>query len=846
MKQEKKKSPETASLRHKAEEQLSKKLSEKRAPLTEADTQKLLHELEVHQIELEMQNEELQQAVNKAETATALYDFSPAGYFTLERDGNICQLNLSGATLLGLERSFLINSNFKLFVTPDTLPVYNDFFRKVFETNSKQTCEVWLTIEEKPTHFVHLEGIISGNDQKCLVTAVDITGRKQAEEELKRNYDTQSALKSILAMSLEDINLDEFLIRTLDLLFSIERFSFEKKGSIFLTGDTPGFLVMKAQRALPAKLQKICSNVQFGKCLCGRAASTKKIVFEASINEKHETHYEGMTPHGHYCVPILLSEQVIGVINVYVNDGYTNNKEDEDFLTAIANMLAGVLERKRAEEELNKTLDLMQETFSSLNEAVLLVDTNTRLIYDCNITAETMFGYNREELIGKNTEFLHVNEDTSRTFGEKVLAQLESSDHFEFDFKMKRRNGEIFQTEHYGRPIIHDQTFHSVVSVIRDITGRKRAEEALRESESLLHTLVQTIPDLIWLKDKDGVYLSCNTMFERLFGARSDEIVGKTDYDFVARELADFFREHDQIAMAAGKPTSNEEWNTFADDGHRVLLDVIKTPMYDLEGMLIGVLGIAHDITERKHAEVELIAAKEKAEENDRLKSSFLANMSHEIRTPLNSIIGFSNLMTDPDYTHEQQFEFARIINANGNNLLSIISDIMDISKIEAGQVQVKKAILSVNQLITDIQKEYSLKGIEKGIELRLDPANPKEEIMIQSDVERLNQILINFVSNAIKFTEKGFIEIGFKTTEDFVQFHIKDTGIGIPEEFHDTIFERFRQVETAHTRKYGGNGLGLAISKGLVELLGGSIRIESEQGKGSTFYFTIPIKKAV
>ena len=147
-----------------------------------------------------------------------------------------------------------------------------------------------------------------------------------------------------------------------------------------------------------------------------------------------------------------------------------------------------------------------------------------------------------------------------------------------------------------------DDSVGGLIGAILDITERKRAEEALRNSEGRLHTLVQTIPDLIWLKDKDGVYLSCNTMFERFFGAREADIVGKTDYDFVDRELADFFREHDRKAMAAGKPTSNEEWITFADDGHRAFLDTIKTPMYDARGTLIGVLGIGRDITERKRA----------------------------------------------------------------------------------------------------------------------------------------------------------------------------------------------------------------------------------------------------
>lgn len=237
----------------------------------------------------------------------------------------------------------------------------------------------------------------------------------------------------------------------------------------------------------------------------------------------------------------------------------------------------------------------------------------------------------------------------------------------------------------------------------------------------------------------------------------------------------------------------------------------------------------------------EFLLAKVQAEQSDKLKSAFLANMSHEIRTPLNSIIGFSELLSDPDFDQNQQLEFAQMINESGNNLLSIISDIMDISKIEAGEVRLRKKKFSVNRLLFRIQREYSFKASHKGIELRLDPSNPKQEITLESDDERLGQILINLVGNAIKFTDNGFIEIGFSEIGNFLRFHVKDTGIGIKPESHQQIFERFIQVESAFSRKYGGNGLGLPISKSLVELLGGTIWVESEEGKGSTFYFTVP-----
>ncbi len=246
-----------------------------------------------------------------------------------------------------------------------------------------------------------------------------------------------------------------------------------------------------------------------------------------------------------------------------------------------------------------------------------------------------------------------------------------------------------------------------------------------------------------------------------------------------------------------------------------------------------------HDELIMEKRELEL--AKEKAIESDRLKSAFLANMSHEIRTPLNSIIGFSDLLTDQFYTSEQHAEFAAYIKDNGNNLLSVISDIMDFSKIEAGQIQFIEYEFSIHKLLTDIYHEFQFKTKEKGVELRLALPENMKVIRIKSDGDRLRQIIINLLVNAIKFTENGYIEIGAQEIEDNIEFHISDTGIGISSINHKHVFERFWQVDSSKTRKYGGNGLGLTISKSLVELLGGKIWMESEEGKGSIFFFSIP-----
>ncbi|OFX55152.1 MAG: hypothetical protein A2066_15600 [Bacteroidetes bacterium GWB2_41_8] len=328
------------------------------------------------------------------------------------------------------------------------------------------------------------------------------------------------------------------------------------------------------------------------------------------------------------------------------------------------------------------------------------------------------------------------------------------------------------------------------------------------------------------------------------FGCSQGDIIGKSPFDFTPQYQSEGSLSTEKAIPYKNSALNGEpvrfEWQHLRFDGTTFDAEVLLSRLKFNRKILLQ--AIIRDISERKRAEKELITAKEHAEQSDKLKSAFLANMSHEIRTPLNSIIGFSELISDPDFEPRQQLEFARMINDSGNNLLAIINDIMDISKIESGQVQLRKNVVSVNTLLTRIQKEYSFKSSQKGVELRLDPLNPKAEITVESDGDKLGQILINLVGNAIKFTENGFIEIGFIVAGDFLQFHVKDSGIGISPGNHHQIFERFRQVESAYSRKYGGTGLGLPISKSLVEMLGGTIWVESVEGKGSTFYFTVPV----
>jgi signal transduction histidine kinase/CheY-like chemotaxis protein len=257
-----------------------------------------------------------------------------------------------------------------------------------------------------------------------------------------------------------------------------------------------------------------------------------------------------------------------------------------------------------------------------------------------------------------------------------------------------------------------------------------------------------------------------------------------------------------------------------------------------------------HDeIRDKIRTEKELVRAKQKAEESDKMKSAFLANMSHEIRTPMNGILGFAHLLNSPTINEEKRYKFVSIINDNGKLLLKIIDDILDFAKIEAGELKIEKTRCNVDEMLQRLHATYNVNKVfrrKDKIDIRIVAQADQNPLIIDTDAKRLEQVISNMLDNALKFTEEGFIEFGYQVIQsEVVTFHVKDTGIGISKKFEKLVFERFNQAEIA-TRKYGGSGLGLAISKGIIELLGGRIGVESEAGNGTTFYFSLPLQQTI
>ncbi|GAB6042961.1 ATP-binding protein [Endothiovibrio diazotrophicus] len=391
-------------------------------------------------------------------------------------------------------------------------------------------------------------------------------------------------------------------------------------------------------------------------------------------------------------------------------------------------------------------------------------------------------------------------------------------------------------------------------TIFTDITERRDTEESLRHAlgdlereRGFLKSLIRTVPDLVWLKDGEGRYLACNSEFERYFGAAEEEIVGKTDYDFVDRSQADSFREHDLKAIAHGGPSTNEEWITYASDGRHLLMETTKTPMRDARGQVIGVLGIAHDITGQRESEQALTESRNRAESANRAKSEFLATMSHEIRTPMNVVVGLGDLLLESNLDDEQRAHLHRLQQAS-NTLLELIDSILDLSAVEAGRASLREEPVELARIVEETVGMMGVVAENKGLRLERH-VDPVHHSWVRGDERRLRQVLVNLIGNAVKFTERGRVTVTLeadrRSRPEILRLSVSDTGIGIGPDHLERIFEKFTQVDTGYARRYGGTGLGLAITRQLIERMDGRIHVESRLDHGSTFHIELPLLSA-
>ncbi|WP_372641349.1 ATP-binding protein [Ancylomarina sp.] len=378
-----------------------------------------------------------------------------------------------------------------------------------------------------------------------------------------------------------------------------------------------------------------------------------------------------------------------------------------------------------------------------------------------------------------------------------------------------------------------------------EIEKRERAEWKLRKSEKRLSLLMQESPYVIEIYSEDGIQRYVNKAHNNFWGVPSSETLNKFNIKGGEDVKKSDNLQYVQKAFQ-GHSVRVPEFEIQIKNLNSGLFETrwLSSRMYPLKGDdgRVNYLVITHeDITQRKHAERELLIAKEKAEESERLKSAFLANISHEIRTPMNGILGFADLLKQPAFDELDHNLYIELIEQSGARMLNIMDDLIEISKVESGHMKIMVSETNINERVESVFNVFQAEANNKNIKLYIANLLPRNESIIRTDREKLYAILKNLVKNAIKFCDEGSIEIGVDKKGDFLEFYVKDTGIGIHEERQKAIFDRFIQADIGDKRSFEGAGLGLSISKAYVNMLGGKIWLKSKPNIGSKFYFTLP-----
>ena len=473
-----------------------------------------------------------------------------------------------------------------------------------------------------------------------------------------------------------------------------------------------------------------------------------------------------------------------------------------------------------------------------------------------------------EKIFGIPCQMLYVNpqvfielihpEDQSRVNELFQSSRFIEEGLFDYDYRILRPDKTILWINAKSYPIFDESgKILRRVGIATNITEKKQQELKLinakritEESELKHRSLFINAPLSYQSLDEDGNIIDLNPMWLKTLGYEREDVIGKWFGDFIHPDFKEHFKTNFPQFKNRGF-ISDVQFMLRKKNGDFIFVSFEGNVGFTPEGKFKQTYCVFKDITEQKRAEEELLKAKAKAEESDSLKTAFLQNISHEIRTPMNAIAGFAGMLDKPELSEEKRRGFISIIQNSSNQLLSVVADILAISSLETKQEKVNVSAVCISSIIDELLSIFMPQVVSQKVSLLAKQGLPVKESEIYTDKTKLTQILSNLIANALKFTHEGFIEFGYelkveKGGASILEFFVKDSGIGIRPELQEKIFDRFRQADLSISKKYGGAGLGLSISKGFVELLGGEIRVNSEPEKGSAFYFTIPYKQVM
>ncbi|MCX6276764.1 MAG: PAS domain S-box protein [Bacteroidetes bacterium] len=884
----------------------------------DADTLKFIHELEVHQIELEMVNDELILAKDQAaELATEkyveLYNFAPTGYFTLSKEGEIIELNLSGSQMLGRERSRLINRRIDIFISEDTKPNFNLFLQKIFSGKTKETCEATISTNGNLPMFVYLTGIVTQNGEQCFVNMVDITRSKQAEalEQTRQNYETFfNAIDEFRFVLDEQGNIihinskvadrlgyarEELFGKSVLMVHSHERR--EEAGRILgemLSGVTefcPIPIVTKSGIQIPVETrvsrgfwdgkpvifgvtkdisQVRLSEEKFSKVFylnpsaCGLSDLDNRTYVE--VNEAFYTllGFDKNEVIGKTASDLgILTPESIKTIEAKVDEnGKANNIEtklrakngdikhvmlsadniyiqDKKYRFTVVH---DITERKHDEDALRDSEEKHRNLFDGASDAIFIHDAESPVMLAVNMQACDRLGYTNAELMAMPTSGVDTAEQ-SQYMPERV-ARLMEQGHLVFETVHQRKNGSVVPTEVSARRIIWDGK-PVIMSICRDITERKQAEQALKEISTRLTLATRAGGVGVWDMDIVNNSLFWDDQMFVLYGVAKENFGGEYEAWRAGVHPEDVAQCDAELQMAIrGEKEFDTEFRVVWPNGtiHNIRARAIVER--DESGKPFHVIGTNWDVTAQKRLEEALRDSRHKLQKINDEKDKFFSIIAHDLRSPFNGILGLSQILVEdlPGMTFDETHRIAVSLRNSATKLFRLLENLLEWARIQQGLIPFNPELVQLLPMVNEsIAIALELAKI-KGIDIT---CNIPDDLMVFTDRNILQTVIRNLVSNAVKFTPKGGkIWLFSKATDDKnILFSIKDSGIGMSPEMVDNLFRLDLQTNRKGTEGEPTTGLGLIICKDFIEKHGGKIFAESEVGKGSTFFFTLPVK---
>ncbi len=471
-------------------------------------------------------------------------------------------------------------------------------------------------------------------------------------------------------------------------------------------------------------------------------------------------------------------------------------------------------------------------------------DKNGKITY-VNKAYADYFGMTQAKMTGLTNDDIYKDKTLAKKYTADDLVVIKEKKYITNEvINENKRSFKIYKSPIFDE---HNNVI-GLTGVSIEITEQRNMISRLSREHDLLQALMDNIPDTIYFKDTASRFTRINKAQTNMLGLKNPEdAIGKTDFDFFNKEHATNAYNDEQELMTSGKALVNKVEQFINASNETKWMTATKMPLKNEKGEITGMVGISRDVSDSIFAEQKLTLAKQKAEESEKLKSAFLANISHQIRTPMNGIVGFLNLLEQNNVSEDDKEECIRYIKKSSKQLLNLINKIIVISEIESGQVDINYTETNVNLILKELYDEFNLwlnEDPDKNIKFNLSLGKDDDAFNIVSDPYRLKEILQNLIENAIKFTDKGYVEFGYNLKNNELTFFIKDSGVGIPADKHNVIFKRFDQSSCPGKIDPEGTGIGLTITKYLVSQMGGKIEVESKPGKGTIFRFNIPYEK--